>query len=925
MKRRLLLLSWLLLASVAAIAHVADTVSARLDYQRWIFPQEKIHVTTDKPYYTAGDTIWLRAFVVDAASHQPVHASRFVYVELRPPMKEATDSVTMRVKLREQDGVFKGYLPLDEHMAEGDYLLTAYTMFMQSQDEAFFFKRSIMVMSAYATRRSIAYRMTWAQHEPNPRLNVTLKYRDAVTGEELEFNELRYSVDDGYTYQRFNKRGEVNFTLSGKEARGCVLKVNFDGYEKLLPIPHDDSDCEVAFFPEGGYLVPGVKCRTAFKALAGDGSPLTVTGHVTDDQGREVATIATEHDGMGAFSFVPQVGRHYVVSVTDSTGRAKTFELPATEPTAAIVKADHNAAGTWRLRAVGQVPDGAVIVLQQRGVMVGAASDSLVIDEASLQPGVVEALLVDAHYRVLSRRLLFVKGDHSAQPSIIAPERVTSRQHVNASLALDGFNVPQGNYAVTVTDDASIVTDSTANILTQLLLQSELRGSITNPVYYFGNDTHCSEHLDLLMLTHGWTRYDIPQVVSGIMAEPRYPIEAGQAISGRVLSEWRKKPLAGATVSVIAPQIGWADVATTNDEGYFSIEISSLPDSVQCVLQAYNKKGKHERRLVIDPEEYPSIASLPQRASLGNLDETQYTSYVSNERSRILSSGDMRNIMLSEIVVLSKVKHRDVFQVLATRSMDEVAFQRRGITSIEQALRNIPGIWISGGSVYNLRTRDYYHPQGYEVPIFINSDFGTQLVGNSVAGAEFIPNAKASTDMHSQQSLSNQSGGNVDSKSNDMRSAGSSLFEMGNLAEAESMIVSFQDVKKIDFIPPGVAAFLGSQSSLYGAIVITTKSGLDKPKNVKNWNLHFITPLGYQRPAECYNQKYENGDNGGIAPGMDQRNLLYWNPCVKVGADGKSSFDFYANDVEGTSYTVTIEGVTDDGEIICTRRRIVKQ
>ena len=130
MKRRLLLLSWLLLASVAAIAHVADTVSARLNYQRWIFPQEKIHVTTDKPYYTAGDTIWLRAFVVDAASHQPVHASRFVYVELRPPMKEATDSVTMRVKLREQDGVFKGYLPLDEHMAEGDYLLTAYTMFM---------------------------------------------------------------------------------------------------------------------------------------------------------------------------------------------------------------------------------------------------------------------------------------------------------------------------------------------------------------------------------------------------------------------------------------------------------------------------------------------------------------------------------------------------------------------------------------------------------------------------------------------------------------------------------------------------------------------------------------------------------------------------------------------------------------------------
>ncbi|MBR1804558.1 MAG: hypothetical protein IJ775_06640, partial [Muribaculaceae bacterium] len=205
--------------------------------------------------------------------------------------------------------------------------------------------------------------------------------------------------------------------------------------------------------------------------------------------------------------------------------------------------------------------------------------------------------------------------------------------------------------------------------------------------------------------------------------------------------------------------------------------------------------------------------------------------------------------------------------------------------------------------------------------LFINSDFGMNPVNTSPGAAAAAPGGS----IGAIKSLSSTSGNGATSSQASTMSSVSSLFDMGNLAEAESMIPSFQDIKRIDYIMPGVAAFLGLESSLYGAIVITTKSGLDKPKNVKNWDLHFFMPLGYQRPAEYYNQKYENGDNGGIAPGMDQRNLLYWNPCVKVGADGKSGFDFYANDVESTSYSVTIEGVTDGGEIICTRQRITKE
>ncbi len=123
------------------LCHAQDfsQLKQNLDWQVYNYPQEKIHVMTDKPYYITGDTIWLRAFVVNVVNNQPVDASKFVYVELISPM----NTVDMRVKIKERDGVFKGYLPLDPtKIAEGEYTLTAYTMFMQNQGEQYFFKKT---------------------------------------------------------------------------------------------------------------------------------------------------------------------------------------------------------------------------------------------------------------------------------------------------------------------------------------------------------------------------------------------------------------------------------------------------------------------------------------------------------------------------------------------------------------------------------------------------------------------------------------------------------------------------------------------------------------------------------------------------------------------------------------------------------------
>ena len=114
------------------------------------YPQEKLHVSTDKDSYIAGDTIWLRAHCADAATHRPVAASRYVYVELR----DDRGSLVRRIKLLSRDSVYSGYLPTQSLERFGDYSLTAYTLYMRNQGPDYFFKKPLTIWPYQEDRKT---------------------------------------------------------------------------------------------------------------------------------------------------------------------------------------------------------------------------------------------------------------------------------------------------------------------------------------------------------------------------------------------------------------------------------------------------------------------------------------------------------------------------------------------------------------------------------------------------------------------------------------------------------------------------------------------------------------------------------------------------------------------------------------------------
>ncbi len=854
-------------------------IAERLDRQRYEFPQEKIHLFTDRGNYLAGDTIWLRAWVVDAGTHAPVNASRFLYVDLLAP----NDSVMHRVKLHSgDDGVFQGYFPLQLELPEGRYQLLAYTMFMQSVGTDYFYRQNVEVQSLSSLRQRIVSRCVRHGSE----VDVVLRYEDAQTGELLPFKQVSYfdDIKQRWSEHHGDSHGkEVSFTLKGKEAALAAIVVQFDNYSKFVALP-PLQEAKVDFYPEGGYLVPGVENVMTFKM---HGAAALRGGVLVGPDGRDVGPLTVEHDGMGLVRFVPEAGATYTARWTDEFAQPVDFAVPVPRADATVVQVRGAGSGRVQVQAVGARADSALLVVQQRGRLLAAAVGALQLDERDLEPGVVQAMAFDGRWHCMSERLFFARGEMASPEVATQRPAYASRERVEVSVDLGRLAAGATNFAVSVTDDKA-ATRSEGNIYANLLLQSDLRGRINKPDYYFASADSVpvavrQRHLDMLLLTQGWRRYDVQRVMQGRLAAPKFPIEQSQVVAGRVLSEWRKKPVVGADVSLIAPRIAYSNKTVTDSLGEFTIAMPLLPDSVECLVMAENVKGQKQMNLELDPESFPQlyyahVAADGENNAMVNAREEQSW--------RLERSGDWRHIVLSELLVTAPHRRlsesaRDAFTLNAQNIVN------RGINSVEGFTYALPGIMVYNGNLYTPGGQDRDR-----VSIVVDGEPVRADYSSEMDFLDEILHYMSPIEREKQSRIYYPSGASF-----------SKSYQVSEITIAESMI-SFKDLDYVHFTrgPRGHG----------GVLVIEHKKGFKGKNGEPNRYLKIAHPVGAQQPAEYYTPVYENGDDCGNAPGTDLRTVLYWNPCVAVDSGGRSTFDFYTNDAS-TTYTITLEGITSSG------------
>lgn len=778
----------------------ADSITSRIMFQTWSYPQEKIYLVTDRDSYMSGDTIRFRAFLVNASNHnKPTYPSRFIYVELTDPFGENVK----RVKIRDTDDGFAGVIPLDAEMAEGTYTLSAYTQFMQNVAKEYFYKQSLPVFSQLSKK----YRLKTDINDD--RLTVNLV--ENGSNKPVRVERISITGRNGEDFARgARKRNSYSLKLNDSMRKSGSIKVKFDRYEKFIIIPEDTKSLSVTFHPEGGYIIPGVRNKLAFKALSSNGLSSDFKGQIIDDRGFLVDSIASSHRGMGAIDFTPQPERTYSV-----IANGISFLVPEANPEATVIRINDSTKDCVTLNIIGKKRNDLSLIAHNGGIVTFAkdisSTDSLSLKRDALGSGINQLLLCDSNGNILSSRMLFNHGRYiygSSEDSI-----------------------PDGDYAIKAFRD--LAPDNSRSIVSELLLQSDLKGHIEDPDYYFiDRDSITDSNLDLLLLTQGWERYDLQSALKDKFAEPDIPLEIGGEITGTVKSRWLAKPLADAMVMLIAPDIDFATYTLTDREGNFTFNGFDWPDGTRFFIQVLGPSGKKEHNYDVANDQFPSIDALRTE----NMDLSPDESV----DDLALSDG---TILLDEIEVIAPLSpeetRQEMLRALGVRSFSSDEIEKMHASSYEDIIRKIPGLRIINGNVVSPHARGTY-----------NTGSGGSLVELWIDGTRWTPSYS-----HSSGSLAHS--GDPEPVGQPFRHEHTYVEIMNNTLNEFSSIYPFNVIKSIEYYKPSTALIISmSAADKGGALVMTTKDGSEIKDADHNLFIREFKPLGFSNAQEAYEPHY---------------------------------------------------------------------
>ena len=848
-----------------------DIISFNMTKQLMVFPHEKIYLHTDKPYYITGEKIYFRAFLLDAFSNQTVIASRYVYVELINP----ADSVVKRVKIKpDEDYLFHGAIHLPEDLTVGNYKIRAYTQYMQNQYESSFFYKYVKISDPQIL--SIQPETDF-QFTEDGRINVSLRFIEVKTNEILKPQSvnLRLNKERPFT-NRPDRDGWFRFRLNIPEKvnnRALYVEtlINNRIFKQYLRIPYPENDFDVSFYPEGGHIIAGQLSNVAFKAVNSGGAAIDIDGNVVDSKGNIVADFKTYHEGMGFFFITPSVNETYHAVCRYGNITLK-FDLPEIKTDAYAIKTANmlnNLLIAINKNNSNFYPE-LYLLIHSRGMVCynnkwDFSKEFITFDKTTFPSGVNHILLLTKDLQIISERLVFINNDDNVTAEFTTQkDSYKKREHIQAGIKLKntGQQALKGNFSIVITNDNVVLTDTTSGILSEILLRSELKGHIENPEFYFQKGNRDAENAaDLLMKTHGWTRYAIPDVIRGELTYPKISFEKSQNISGIVKSGLLSKPAKDFKVSLISLDAGFFDVENTNDNGLYSFTNFEFPDSSKFVIQALNSKGKGAQmtELYVDDEKFPKInLTLIEPLIKHENTNPQLLDYVVKADLHYTYENGMRMINLPEVNITAfredKRKYKSNYY-----SSPDFSFSEEDIES-------------SGANIMNLF---------YRVP-------GVRVIGDniSIRGARGAPLVVIDDVPYT-------------------------LDEGENLASFLSQF-SF-NIGQLDVLKDiGNLAIFGSRGG-NGVIVIHTKKG-EIGTSPTRYNLKQVIPLGYQMPVEFYSPKYDSQESIND-PNPDFRTTIYWKPNVITDDEGNVKLDFYTADDPAT-YSVIIEGICDDGKLI---------
>jgi hypothetical protein len=634
----------------------------------------------------------------------------------------------------------------------------------------------------------------------------------------------------------------------------------------------------IQFFPEGGDMIKSLRNHIAFKATDAKGNGVPVMGLIQNIEGKTYTSFKSNALGFGGFKLFP-LGEALVAKVILASGDTATYSLPPILEQGLLLNVSDLNQDSIKvslqsnLTTLANGKQDYYLVAQMHGEVkfmtkasVAKPNQIAYIDKKKIPTGVLHLSLIDENGVPHCERLVFVNHQDFLQISTqISKKEYATREKVSLDITTQ---TPEGKpisaeVSVLVIDNQLVnYNTSDENILSNLLLTSDLRGKIEQPAYYLQNTPEAKQALDYLLLTQGWRRFKWREILNGVPPKTTYPMEQGITIRGKVMTK-SGKIVENAKVNMIANNdMRLLFPTTTNGLGEFEVQNLDFNDSLPFYINASAR----------------TLATLePTIVSQNIVNSTYQPSIVSNDH-------------FAKLLAYQEA-------VAAQKSFQQSFFFDKNINNLQEVV------------VKAQRRKDYDYTKNYPTA---KGEFADAVIQDSAILASVNGrNVLFALQGRVAGLTIGQNNGAISMIS--IRRGGAPLI----LYNGQPVPLSFfngipsDEIAAIEVMKSG-GGYGGRASN--GVIAVYSKTreeiinavGTKKAPNSVNTKI-----MGFYTSKEFFSPNYDTLQ----LANPDKRTTVYWKPRLQTDENGKGSVSFFTADLP-TNYQIIVEGVAKKGTLL---------
>ena len=360
-----------------------------------------------------------------------------------------------------------------------------------------------------------------------------------------------FKIDSTFTDNEYYIKASTNWMKNFKEDESYLQKFTIikkePKVEKSIVATYD-----IQFLPESGHMLESIEntIGVAIKEINNNGVKIK-EGKIFDNKKKLTNIFKTNSLGLGSFDFIYEEGKNYTAEITFMDDTKVIKEITLAEKKGVILSVynpNTTFVSIFIKTNINSLPD---LVNKEYTLYIHNTSKTIKqvftfsketteyninLNSRKIASGINIVTVFDDNNKPIAERLFFNYNKNIFKKPLISANKHIDSDSTSITIAKKSSNNETYYLSASILPKKAKNYRPNHNIASKFLIKPFISGEIENPEYYF-KDVNRKKlmHLDLLLLTQGWSKYSWSDIFDNTPKET-FVNENGISIKGNITS-----------------------------------------------------------------------------------------------------------------------------------------------------------------------------------------------------------------------------------------------------------------------------------------------------------------------------------------------------------------------------------------------------